>query len=94
MPPKHLIQTSTDYTDSQADLIRARETIRFQWHVDNPKVTVLSFASNGDCENIKTVPIEHARYLWSKLIKQGWMTPAAFNRDEDLRIAHAMLPIT
>lgn len=71
MPPEY-IQTSTDYTDSQADLTRALETIRFQWHRDNPKVTVLSFASNGDCENIKTVPAEHARYLWSKLIKQGW----------------------
>ncbi len=73
MSPKHLpIQTSTDYTDCQADLTRALETIRFQWHQDNPSTTVLSFAINGDCEDIKDVPKDEARELWSKLIKQGW----------------------
>ncbi len=69
MPPKNATVT---YTDSQADLTRALEYVRFQWHPRNPKVTVLTFNSGGNCENIRTVPMKHARYLWSKLIKQGW----------------------
>lgn len=69
MPPKHIEVT---YTDREANLTRHNETIRFQWHPQNPKVTVLSFDAVGDCENVKNVPAEHARYLWSKLIKQGW----------------------
>lgn len=71
MPPKHL---ETHFTEEQADLTRPdMGTIRFQWHRSNPKVTVLSFDAVGDCENVRHVPAEHARYLWSKLIKQGWI---------------------
>jgi len=71
MPPKGY---STDYTDEQADLTNsAFGTTRFQWQKHNPKVTVLSFDLTGDCENVKTVPAEHARYLWSKLIRNGWV---------------------
>ncbi len=69
MPPKHI---ETTYTDSQADLIRALETVRFQWHPRNPKVDVVFIGTNGNAKSIRTVPMEHARYLWVKLIKQGW----------------------
>ena len=72
MPPKHI---ETTYTEEQADLIEPAahpQTIRFQWHRDNPKVTVLDFSSEGTCELVRQVPAEHARYLWSKLIKRGW----------------------
>ena len=72
MPPKQVT-----YTDSQADLTRALESVRFQWHPRNPKVTVLFFGSNGDAKSIRTVPMEHARYLWAKLLKQGWARKTA-----------------
>lgn len=60
-------------TDEQADLISAEGTTRFQWHVTNPTVTILFFDSNGYRENIRYVPTEHARSLWSKLIATGWL---------------------
>ena len=70
MPPKGY---STDFTDEQADLTNpAFGTTRFQWHKANPKVTVLSFNLVGDCENVKRVPAEPARSLWSKLTRNGW----------------------
>jgi len=72
MPPKPIEVT---YTDREADLIEPGAhagTRRFQWHPDNPKVTILDFSSEGSCELVRNVPMEHARYLWSKLIKKGW----------------------
>ena len=69
MPPKHREVT---YTDSQADLIRALESVRFQWHVHSPLVTVRFLNSNGDCENTRNVPMDQARCLWSKMIDSGW----------------------
>lgn len=76
MPPKNIKSVyATTYTDSQADLVEPgmmAEIRRFQWHPNNPKVTVLDFSSEGTCECVRDVPMEHARYLWAKLIKQGW----------------------
>ncbi len=74
MPPKHLDigHIEVTHTDREAELTRALQIVRFQWHPDNPKVTVLFFDALGDCENIRTVPAQHARYLWAKFIKQGW----------------------
>lgn len=63
------------YTDQQADLIEPGALAgsrRFQWHPDNPKVTILDFSSEGTCELVRTVPRQHARYLWAKLIMKGW----------------------
>ncbi len=60
-------------TDEQADLISAEGTTRFQWHHENPAVTVLFFDSNGYRENLRYVPMDHARALWSKLIASGWL---------------------
>ncbi len=73
MPPKPIEVT---YTDREANLIEPGAnsgTRRFQWHPDNPKVTILDFSAEGTCELIRNVPMEHARYLWSKLIKKGWV---------------------
>lgn len=70
MPPKQVT-----YTDSQADLIEPGldpGTRRFQWHPRNPKVTILDLCCEGTCELVRDVPMEHARYLWAKLIKLGW----------------------
>ncbi len=82
MPPKNLQRTCTfttvhsvDYTDHQADLTEPGPMPgirRFQWHPKNPKVTILDFSSEGTCELVRDVPMEHARYLWSKLINKGW----------------------
>jgi len=68
----------TTYTDCEADLIEPGDPIyagtrRFQWHTSNPQVTILDFSSEGTCELVRNVPIEHARYLWAKLIKRGWI---------------------
>ncbi len=74
MPPKHHFEVT--HTEEQADLIEPAahpQTIRFQWHIHNRKVTVLDFSSEGTCELVRQVPMEHARYLWSKLIKKGWV---------------------
>ena len=86
MPPKNLSRVCTfkttpathsvNYTTEDADLVEPGlhgGTRRFQWHPQNPDVTVLDFSSEGTCELVRTVPMVHARYLWSKLIKQGWV---------------------
>lgn len=73
MPPKSNIEVT--YTDREADLIEPGAhagTRRFQWHPDNPKVTILDFSSEGSCELVRNVPMEHARYLWCKLLRKGW----------------------
>lgn len=78
MPPQHLQRACnfvTDRTEHQADLTEPgpyASIRRFQWHPLNPKVTILDFSHMGTCELVRDVPMEHARYLWSKLIKQGW----------------------
>ncbi len=81
MPPKDSTTSYTNvygttYTDRQADLTepgRNPGTRRFQWHPNNPKVTILDFSSEGTCEFVRNVSADHARYVWSKLIKKGWL---------------------
>ncbi len=74
MTPKH--DHLGNETDELADLKEPGTYTgmrRFGWKAGNPRVTIIDFSHMGTIELVRNVPTEHARYLWARLIKKGWI---------------------